>query len=952
MKNILKRIFALLLVAVLLAGCGSAAAPAPDTIVINAQGIAAWAPVEGATGYEYIIVDASHTGMEPLHTTDTSIQLPEGRSIHVRATFADGSFGDWMISDFFGEPSLWGFGADIPASGYAPDTSEAPWGQPADDSIHLTLDGRGYARWDAVEGAVSYTCYFINALDGADETVETTDTFIRVPLEHCVQVIPTLADGSAAGVHMVSDYNGGGRSPYADQVFELVDSRFSLRKEDTLAYDVLANLDPASVRTDSEGILYFSTVGPKGDALRFVGTGVTLDESGLTVSPGGEVYCLDSIGRICGYTPLITDPGHEWNNIDFSGGYSFDGRTSVESVDELFKVWPTGIHTRTTLESAISTMEKQPNMIGICAPASNMDSFTLTELTVCYDEATYATPISTMVLDYTFYGSYLEGQYYDPSREVYDSKNGIYTFYLLVIPQLLDEVSPRNTDYMEDIMPYMTRAVMDIPRERYSIGQLKDAQGNVLDKETDPLSPGCTVEITIAGTTYDLELPVLARFKGAQTLHELTPYNNLFSQGEMTALVIPVRWTDYEAPDPDAQLELFRRKLGRVVDESGTVTDYSPDPAEGWSFSDYYTTASYGILQPESFLTSWVTAPCTLGEMTDMDIISSPLSGELVDMVRDMYPDMDWTRFDRDADGILDCVIFLSAVDDTLIYPITSFGGGVHVSTGYSGERAGTPEAPELKNFIAIGSGMLESSPNVLLHEFAHAFGIIDYYDVTYSDIDAVGHFDMQSGNYGDWNPYSKYAAGWITPQVVTDLASGSSIELTIGSFSETGDAIVIPAAGKEHDGPFGEYILLDLFTATGVNLPDATTFGLGSATGVRIYHVNANMERRDLTDRYGDPYIVGTTNIANNNTHDGLFQVELLQRGGNNTFTDKSDLRTDLNPQDLFRAGDRFDAAAFGEFLKDGRMDDGSEFGYIIEILRIDGTGAEATATIRITRK
>ena len=78
MKNILKRIFALLLVAVLLAGCGSATAPAPGAIVINAQGIAAWAPVEGATGYEYTIVDASHTGMEPLHTTDTSIQLPEG----------------------------------------------------------------------------------------------------------------------------------------------------------------------------------------------------------------------------------------------------------------------------------------------------------------------------------------------------------------------------------------------------------------------------------------------------------------------------------------------------------------------------------------------------------------------------------------------------------------------------------------------------------------------------------------------------------------------------------------------------------------------------------------------------------------------------------------------------------------------------------------------------------
>ena len=78
---------------------------------------------------------------------------------------------------------------------------------------------------------------------------------------------------------------------------------------------------------------------------------------------------------------------------------------------------------------------------------------------------------------------------------------------------------------------------------------------------------------------------------------------------------------------------------------------------------------------------------------------------------------------------------------------------------------------------------------------------------------------------------------------------------------------------------------------------------------------------------------------------------MELLQRGGNNTFTDFSNLRTQLAPQDFFRTGDVFDAARYSAFLTDGLMDDGSEFGYTIEIVGIEEDGAESTATIRITR-
>ena len=112
---------------------------------------------------------------------------------------------------------------------------------------------------------------------------------------------------------------------------------------------------------------------------------------------------------------------------------------------------------------------------------------------------------------------------------------------------------------------------------------------------------------------------------------------------------------------------------------------------------------------------------------------------------------------------------------------------------------------------VAEGRGMSEAEVRKL------ATGL------PFTGIDAVGGFDMQSGNIGDWNPYSKYAAGWTAPMVV-DLQPGESAEYTIGAFEKTGDAIVIPVHADTFDGPFNEYILVDLFTAGGVNVHDITS--------------------------------------------------------------------------------------------------------------------------------
>lgn len=140
----------------------------------------------------------------------------------------------------------------------------------------------------------------------------------------------------------------------------------------------------------------------------------------------------------------------------------------------------------------------------------------------------------------------------------------------------------------------MARAVMDIMPSRYTLGDLKDASGRVLNKQTDPLTVGSTLEITIAGATREIDLPIIEQFKGAQTLHEMTPFSNSHSTGNITTLVIPVRWPDCPEEATDELLQTLRIKLGRVVDAGGNVTDHSGDGTEGFSLSQYYDAVSYG----------------------------------------------------------------------------------------------------------------------------------------------------------------------------------------------------------------------------------------------------------------------------------------------------------------------------------------------------------------------
>ena len=887
MKRKLIALIALILITLLLTACGGSV-----SITVDENGVASWEPIRGAVEYEYSIVDAEYVADGEHRTTETSVQLPEGMSLHMRPIMKNGKAGTWSISDYYGTPQTH-------ARPEEPDiTEEDPVQVPEEDHAEVP-----------------------------EENTVPEDNFAPEEI-----------------------------GAYKENQIERF---FTTTKDQMSDYEVIANIRHDTVQTQADGSVTFEADGPHGTPIRFVGIGVTVGDGTLTFAPGGRIVSLDSIGRICYVDWNACEVGDSENAMAFMGAYTFSDATSVSGADELYFARGAGVYVGDgAAMDFMSVMWQQGNMFAYAASNYNRDAFTLDSLTIGYDTATFCTPIKEIFLVTDNYGTYFEGELYDPGKEVFDFEAQIYAFHLAIRPELLDIEEGADVDLILGGMDYARSVVDDLPTNsgKFTIGDLLDAEGNAVDKQNASVEVGSSLEIGIQGRTYRLTLPVAQRKAGLSTVADIDPFPIPNLTGELNALVIPIAWRDQPENATDTQLDVFRGHLGRTADLGGTATDYS---GNDYTLSRYFDLASYGKLSITSYMTDWYPAPYDFAEMRNQAANDTAFIREVTDWLYSTYPNTDWTAFDRDQDGCFDAVFLLNAgTDDDDMYMMTSWEGGLFTYPGLDPSRVGTPERPAINGVSAIHMGLMTGDGNVVVHEFGHALGLIDYYDVTYSGIDAVGSYDMQSANMGDWNAYSKYTVGWLEPTVVKDLAKGESVEITIGSMTKTGDAIAIPAAGQPHDGPFGEYILVDLYTDEGLYEPYGKNYGLDGVAGVRIYHVNAEMiETEDYSSAETEPYYkerttVITQSAVNAYNAGGKYHIELLQNGGRNTFT-AGNARTQVNAGDLFYAGDSFAAEDYASFLRDGKMDNNVPFGYEIEIVSIEkDANGEYRATIRITRQ
>ena len=207
-----------------------------------------------------------------------------------------------------------------------------------------------------------------------------------------------------------------------------------------------------------------------------------------------------------------------------------------------------------------------------------------------------------------------------------------------------------------------------------------------------------------------------------------------------------------------------------------------------------------------------------------------------------------------------------------------------------------------------------------VIHETGHMLGLDDYYD--YDDSKGakggLGGGDMMDYNVGDHNAFSKMLLGWVNPYVVSD-----DCNIEIGSFGKTGDCVMIC---KNTIDPFAEYFIIDFYTPDGLNAMEAGNSGLFSASGVRVYHVNATLVTTEVGSLW-DIYRYNNGNTANK-------LISLVEAdGGNHILNEK--------------LSDNNDLYGVGSTISGLKWTDGTACGFSVKVDGVTGgTGRSLTVT------
>jgi len=673
---------------------------------------------------------------------------------------------------------------------------------------------------------------------------------------------------------------------------------------------------------------------------RFECSNTRYDNGNLIIDEGGEITLLTEMGRV-GTICIVFNQDYGVNYVEVTCGYSLDRLSELDSKEQI--LWGDGIWYDTEGEGCDQELRGLPNFFDIKNAGGTL---AIEKITLGYEGVT--TELVSAELDTDFYGFLLEGDKYNPEDEIFSEEDGNYKFYLWVSPD-----SPYIVN--DSANPY--GMIDGIPDSKFVTGDIIRADGT-RKAQTDDLEVGDAIEVTAGAYTFIVDLPVRSLFK-ANNLKELMPYNNANSTGELNVLVVPMYFEDQTDCATEQYKHTLYSCLGRVIDENGSITDYTGDDVD-YSFTEYFDLASYNKLKLNCFVTDFYGLEGTYEDNrylympTEVDILDS-----IQQWVNDNYSGM-LDKLDQDKDGIYDAVVFLNAlgydIKDCGYYTLSYQGAYNHTVSYYKDRAITTGDGAAINYFASINEYFFEGNGSqhtsgTLCHEFSHQLGLLDYYDVTYSGINAIGTYDMQSSNEGDWNVLSKFCAGWINPIVVDPTEIGDGLEIKINAFEADGSAILIPTEKTEisADGsvsPFSEYIIIDLYTPDGLYSKSFMNYDLYNP-GVRIYHADARAVTIDLVSDSGEAYSIGTDMLYNSYTPSGKYYLELIQKSGVNTFTDFEMLYPYISQEDLFYAGDSFSMDTHNAFFTDGKMDDGSELNYTITVTSIEN----GTATIYITQ-
>ena len=461
-------------------------------------------------------------------------------------------------------------------------------------------------------------------------------------------------------------------------------------------------------------------------------------------------------------------------------------------------------------------------------------------------------------------------------------------------------------------------------------------------------------------------------------------FSNCPTVGSAKVLIIPVWFTDSGSYISTSKKATVRADIEKAYLGTNEET--------GWrSVKSYYEELSQNRLSLDGTVSEWYECgKASSAYATDTSSLSATTA--FVKTATDWYftnhSSESRTDYDKDGNGYLDAVLLIYAAPDyqtsgndsqdnfwaycywiqkSSYKNVSSPGPNVFFWASYDFMYSSGSDA-----YAATGSnyGNGDTShcnidAHTFIHEMGHVLGLEDYYDYS-NQHNPAGGFSMQDWNVGSHDAFSTMASGYSDPYIPT-----ATTTIDIKPFQENRDLILLSSHNASVNSPFDEYLLLELYTPTGLNEFDSTYaykpdgYPQGPATaGIRLWHVDARLTFWKSggwsTSLTSNPSVSNIT-LAMSNTYyksdvvdycsvlgDGYYDFNLLQLIKNSTTaTSYTGANECLEGSDLFVAGDTFTMSTYGkQFVKTGKMNSNTALGWSFRVDACSSSGATITVT------
>ena len=436
--------------------------------------------------------------------------------------------------------------------------------------------------------------------------------------------------------------------------------------------------------------------------------------------------------------------------------------------------------------------------------------------------------------------------------------------------------------------------------------------------------------------------------------HNNRGYHTAPLKGECKVLAIPVWFTDSSSFINEALVDDENHtQKEQIILDLETILFGSNDDVKFNTLRGYYFEESYASLKISGKVTDWFNSNQKSTDFSDKDNEITNLVNKAVKWYFDESGTTD-TRSDYDGnnDGYIDSVILYygsnyhcfhnnnSPVSSAWCRKTTSISEPVNcyswISAFHMYTLAGIRPTTQLNT--ADLSTIRGLDATVTIHEFGHNLGLPDLYDTNHTSIPA-GLFNMQSNDMGSHDPYSLMALGYAKPYVFdsSDTTLANEITITIHDLQSSGDIILLTPKWDNTNQIFDEYLLIELYTPTGLNAYHARN-GY-DFVGIRLWHVNAKINPSTKKHYY--------SNNSTETTYDLLHYIRNNEEESYHTLSV-------LSEDNVFKKGDTFTMDKYKSqfYNANGKLDSGLDLGFSFSVLDIvtDQYG-NATATIKITK-